>query len=218
MRLTIEGRELSSDLYADLYPPERAADHGSLLVFFSGASGERRYEERRKTEPRIVVETFRASAPEAAAWALLVLPPPPALTERGPGLRRIVLGLVSAFIRAGARSEPSTMAAVGMSYGAMLGCALTLEEPSCSRLATLAGVGMTEVVEAAPAGAVAGKAFKCFVNDEDPFSERSHHFAAFMGKAGRRVEVVERKGEHAFVDFVMNGSAAEAFRFALTGG
>jgi pimeloyl-ACP methyl ester carboxylesterase len=186
-----------------------------MLVYFGGALNERRYEERRGTEPLIVEEAFRLSTPEAAAWALLVVPPPPSLTERGPGLRPVVVDLVSAFLRAGVRPEPSTTAAVGMSYGAMLGCAFTLEEPRCRRLATLAGVGMADVAAAAPQDAVTGKAFRCFVNDGDPLSEQTRRFAALMRGAGRRVDVVERHGEHSFADFVANGSAAEAFRFAV---
>ncbi len=183
MRLSIDGPGLGPDLFADLYLPGGSARAGPLLVYFAGALSERRYEERRKTEPSIVVEEFRATLGPAAAWGLLVVPPPPALTDRGPTLRRTVAELVEAFVAAGAARKPSTIAAVGMSYGAMLGCALTLEDSRCNRLATLAGVGMTEVVEAAPPDSIAGKAFRCFVNDDDPLSEQSHRFATFMGKA-----------------------------------
>lgn len=78
-------------------------------------------------------------------------------------------------------------------------------------------VGMVGVVEAAPSEAVAGKSFKCFVNDEDPLSEQSERFAALMARSGRQVDVVRRQGGHSFEDFVNNGSAAEASSFAMRG-
>jgi pimeloyl-ACP methyl ester carboxylesterase len=203
---------LGSDVFADLYLPEGAARSRPLLVYFAGALDERRYEERRRGEPSNVLDEFRFAVGQAG-WGLLVVPPPPALTEIGPALRLEVAGLVDAFVEE-AGWRPLTIATVGMSYGAMLGCALTLEAPRCNRLATLAGVGMKEVVEAAAPDAVAGKAFRCFVNEGDPLSEQSHRFAALMASAGRSVEVVSRKGEHSFADFVANGLAIEAFRFA----
>ena len=206
---------LGTDLYADLYLPEEPALPGRLLVYFAGALSERRYEERRRTAPTIVADEFAAAVGRGRGWGLLVVPPPPALVERGRALQQRVAELVEAFVAALAAWKPSTMAVVGMSYGAMLGCALTLEDSRCNRLATLAGVGMADVVEAAPPDSVAGKAFRCFVNDDDPLSEQSHRFAALMANAGRPVEVISRKGEHSFADFVANGSAAEAFRFAV---
>jgi pimeloyl-ACP methyl ester carboxylesterase len=217
MRLIVATPELGPNLFADFYSAAAGAGRRPLLVYFSGALSERRYEQRRMTEPAIVVETFRESGPGAAAWNLLVFQPPPTLVERGHDLRRIVGGLLSAFVQASLNPEPPAIAAVGMSYGALLGCAYALEVQRCNRLATLAGVGMAEVTESAPWEAVVGKAFKCFVNDGDPLSEHSHRFAEQMRGYGHRVEVVTQHGEHSFMDFVANGSATEAFKFAVLG-
>lgn len=204
-------------LFADFHSGLQRAGRRSLLVYFNGALNERRYEERRATQPTHIFEVFGEIETADEAWDLLVIPPPPALTERGLAMRRIVAELVLTFVGSSPNPAPAVFAAVGMSYGAMLGCAFTLEADGCDRLATLAGVGMVEVVEAAPPEELAGKSFKCFVNDGDPLSDQSDRFAAVMAASGRRVEVIRRHGGHAFVDFVANGSAAEAFRFAMRG-
>ncbi len=217
MRLIAATPELGPNLFADFFSAVAGAHRRPLLVYFSGALSERRYEERRKSEPTNVVEAFRESGPVALAWDLLVVAAPPTFVAREPGLGRIVSALVSEFLAASPNPEPPATAAVGMSYGALLGCAYVLEVQRCNRLAAPAGVGMAEVTESAPREALAGKTFKCFVNDGDPLSEQSHRFARQMRGYGRRVEVVTRHGEHSFVDFVANGSAAEAFRFAVLG-
>lgn len=238
LKISVPDSVVCADAFGDAYRFEAGADTSPsldvpLVVYFGGAISTATYHARRDTEPAPIRELFEralaevghdvAATVDATAAAtvaantvdLLVVPCPP-IGRSEPDFRARIFAFVhDELLPRTPNPTPSRVAFVGNSAGAHLAAMLAFESDAVRALATTGGVGMLEAAQESERRLLTGKRYRCFANLDDPRAPHAHAFWDEILSHLVSADVIERPGGHAFDEHIANGSALDAFRFAL---
>lgn len=214
----LPGSSLGLEAFAHFarFPADREVP-APLVVWMGGAITPEEYERRRSSEPAAILEPFGEARERCGrpACDLAILSSPPTLYEGARPLARWFEYFGGELLPALPRPIPTILGLVGNSFGAHLATGTACQRADVAALATIAGVGMAEAEEAANSELPERLAVRCFVNELDFAAPYAAELARRFKARGRRLEVLERRGDHPFSDYAANGSVADAFSFVL---
>lgn len=215
----LPGSSLGLDAFAHFarFPTGRP-EAAPLVVWIGGAITPEEYHRRRTGEPRAILEPFTEAL---ARWGepacdLAILSSPPTLHAASERLARWFEFFGGELLPALPRPIPTLLGLVGNSFGAHLATGTACERVDARALATIAGVGLAEAVEATSRVVPERLAVRCFVNDGDFAAPCAAELAQCLAASGRKLEIVKRRGEHPYSDYAANGSVTDAFSFVFS--
>lgn len=216
VRLPSASLGLEAFAYFTRFPADREVP-APLVVWIGGAITPEEYERRRSSEPTAILEPFGEALERCGLppCDLAILSSPPTLNAEARRLARWFEFFGEELLPALPRPIPTLLGLVGNSFGAHLATGTACQRADVAALATIAGVGMAEAEEAANSELPERLAVRCFVNDLDFAAPYAAELAGRFNARGRRLEVIDRRGDHPFSDYAANGSVADAFSFVL---
>lgn len=217
MKLEFSDSLLGLHAFADWFRlPRGRTSSAPLLVWVGGAISEEEYERRRSSEPEPIRTALSAAAERLGlAFDALVVSSPPSLPRGVQALDLFRRHFAEELLPGLPPPAIDGLAFVGNSFGAFLSLGVALAREDCRALATIAGVGLLNAVEAAGMGLPPELPLRCYANLDDFASPYALELRDELAKRDRPIEVVERPGTHAFDDYVENGAVTEALEFVL---
>lgn len=212
------------DAYANLYRVGDVSTAGPLVVYVGGAVGVPTYVERMSTEPVVLRDVLADALARSAAPRLDVLfcPCPVDTRRRGEtkaaGCEWFETHLDDELIPS-LGVAPTALSFIGYSAGAIFAAHLAIVTEA-SALVTIGGAGLVRALSNPELTALrrenqnGGWRLRAalFRNMGDHADEPADA-ARLLGVPGAAMPA--RPGGHPFVDYIDNGTAAEAFRFAI---